>query len=523
VIRILCYVANAVTALFLVAVFSLIGLETTWTTREPGSPRDYFLYGSTGTELMPLPVFQVLTDLFPDQFQPAGKNAGDWIDQFGFVRGEAGVNEGLPAGLNVSHYRPQSGAPSPVAFVGFNCSVCHVGQILRSENDRGFSFVGMANPRVDLVAFGDAMKTSILDEKRLTPATIESAYQSKFGKSLSVTEKLMIGLWLQGVRAQLSDDLPLRGRPFGGADLRDASLLPSGPGRNQPMRETVRFLIHQTPVPDGGAAKIPSLYHEDRRAWGQYDGSLHGPLTRNALAALGVGASIYNLRVPGILSTMGNSYAFIATLDGPKYADVFRGYAPAVNAESAKRGRAVYANSCLACHGAPGPQAGSWTSGKRDGEIISAAELGTDPARVSFRFYPQMADLIYGFFPDGHPLKPMRRDLRPNPGDVHGYVAHPMESVFSRAPYLHNGSVMTLAELINLKPRRSVFYRGANVYDPADVGLSAPDRPDARRYFRYDTRAYGNSNRGHDYPWAFKGRGWNEKQLRDLLEYLKTL
>jgi mono/diheme cytochrome c family protein len=381
----------------------------------------------------------------------------------------------------------------------------------------------MANSRLDLVAFGDAIKTSILDEKRLTPAAVSSTYRSKYGKALSPADVLLIGVWLQGARAQLQAALPLRGLPYSGAELRNATFLTGGPGRNQPMRETVRFLIDQTPLPDGGASKIPSLYHQDRRAWGQYDGSLHNPLTRNALAALGVGASIYNLRVPGILGTMGNSYAFIAKLDGPKYADVFKGYARPINAQSAERGRAVYERSCLACHGAPGPQSGEWTTGKRQDEVISTTELGTDPSRVSFRFYPQMADLIYAFFPDGHPLKPKRNELRPNPGDVHGYVAHPIESVFSRAPYLHNGSVMTLAELINLKPRRPLMYRGANLYDPTDVGLLATDRPDAERYFRYDTRAYGNSNRGHDYPWAYKGPGWNQQQLTDLLEYLKTL
>ena len=41
--------------------------------------------------------------------------------------------------------------------------------------------------------------------------------------------------------------------------------------------------------------------------------------------------------------------------------------------------------------------------------------------------------------------------------------------------------------------------------------------------FRYDTQVYGNGNRGHDYPWPYKGKGWNENELKDLLEYLKTL
>ncbi|PYX92792.1 MAG: hypothetical protein DMG67_05860 [Acidobacteria bacterium] len=80
-----------------------------------------------------------------------------------------------------------------------------------------------------------------------------------------------------------------------------------------------------------------------------------------------------------------------------------------------------------------------------------------------------------------------------------------------------------MAELINLKPRRTVLYRGANLYDPADVGLLIPDKPDVKNYFRYDTQVYGNGNRGHDYPWPYKGKGWNENELKDLLEYLKTL
>ena len=115
---------------------------------------------------------------------------------------------------------------------------------------------------------------------------------------------------------------------------------------------------------------------------------------------------------------------------------------------------------------------------------------------------------------------------------VNGYISYPLEAVFSRAPFLHNGSVPTLAELINLQSRRDVFYRGNNLYDVNWVGLIVPDKPDERRYFRYDATARGNSNRGHDYPWRYPEGGWNLKNadhrqkvsaLQDLLEYLKTL
>src|ERR1700722_5427478 len=195
-IRTLQIAAMVVAGLFLFAVVGLVAVEHTWVNPDPATPRDYFLYGSTGTELMPLPVFQILPGLFPDQFQPAGKDAGDWIDQFGFVRGQPSANEGLPVGINISKYRPGSGAPSPVAFIGFNCAACHVARLRRFEGDEGLVVNGMANASVDLVAFGDAIKTSVLDEKRLTLASIESAYQAKFNKSLGISEKLMIYLWL---------------------------------------------------------------------------------------------------------------------------------------------------------------------------------------------------------------------------------------------------------------------------------------------------------------------------------------
>jgi hypothetical protein len=61
------------------------------------------------------------------------------------------------------------------------------------------------------------------------------------------------------------------------------------------------------------------------------------------------------------------------------------------------------------------------------------------------------------------------------------------------------------------------------IYDPEALGLYSPDAPDRSHYFKFDTSLRGNSNRGHDYPWAYKGPGWDEHALRDLLEYLRTL
>ena len=82
-----------------------------------------------------------------------------------------------------------------------------------------------------------------------------------------------------------------------------------------------------------------------------------------------------------------------------------------------------------------------------------------------------------------------------------------------RAPYLHNGSVPTLADLLKEPPRNPKdlpkdltkrppdFYRGDDAYDPANVGFrSDRDRSDDRRkLFKYETSVPGNAHTGHLY------------------------
>src|SRR5215469_1792340 len=514
-------IAITLAGTLLVGTFVFMFAESRWVDPNPGSPRDYFLHGSTGTELMPLAVFQVLPTLFPEQFQPAGESGGDWVKQFGFVRGSPEANYGLPYGINVSHYRPKSGAPSPISFVGFNCAVCHTANFERVGQPGGTVVLGMANPRLDLVAFGDAIRKSVLDENRLTVSTIAATYKSLNHKPLSFGQRLAIRYWLRGARTTLKADLPMRGSPFSSSNLRNSALMPSGPGRNQPMLETVRFLIHETPVPNGGASKIPCLYQQQRRLRAQFDGSVGDPLTRNSLAALGVGASVYNLRVPGILGTMQQSYIFVKTLDGPRYADLNGPDAHAPDQARVQRGHDAYMQYCSSCHG--WPEGENWSTGSRQGQVIPVSEVGTDSARVSFRYYADMGPFIDAFFPPGHPLKPPVGDIRALPEAERGFITEPLEAAFTRGPYLHNGSVPTLDELINLKPRRAVFYRGRSEFDPVDVGIVVTAEPDLDHYFRYDTSVYGNSNRGHNYPWPYQGTGWNADTLTDLLEYLKTL
>lgn len=155
-------------------------------------------------------------------------------------------------------------------------------------------------------------------------------------------------------------------------------------------------------------------------------------------------------------------------------------------------------------------------------------EIGTDPERVTFRHYGQVPEVLYKKFPEKHPFHFARETIRPERGKeedatIRGYVNAPLDGMFLRTPYLHNASVMTLRELIHLEPRKPVFYRGRNKYDPVAVGLDAPAEVRDGNYFRLDTRRRGNSNAGHDYPWKAEEAKDHEDELKALLDYLKTL
>lgn len=492
--------------------------RSTWIQVQSRSPQEAFLHGTIGTEVVPLPVFKILPDLFPDQFQPGGPAGGDWIQQFGFIRGSADVNEGLPLGFTVSNYLPQSGSPSPIPFVGFSCSACHTSLLKRSDDDPGTVVYGMGSTSVDFFGWADALRTAILDRRRLTMRTIEDNYEGKFGKQLGMFQKITIRLWLGGIRDALEDTLPKYDAPFGGKDLRDSALMPIGPGRSQAFKSLVQIALNRPGATDRAYSKLPGIYEQRIKEHAQYDGSAKNFVLRSALAALGSGATLETLALPEVLDNIRKASEYSLDLKGPKFTEIFKDVP--LDPGRAARGAEVYKQFCTDCHGYAGPD-GSWVHGKRDGEIIPAAEIGTDPERVRFRYYDVIGKAMYDFFPDDHPLNPQGDDLRQE-GAI-GFMNAPIQAAFTRAPYLHNGSVPTMAELINLKPRPAVFFRGSNLYDTGDMGLQTPEQPDARRYYRFDTSDKGNSNKGHDYPWIYRGPGWNEEALKDLLEYLKTL
>jgi cytochrome c5 len=573
--------ADLVVVLLLVAVATLIWKERGWAKPQIRGAQDAFLHGTIGTEVMPLAVAEVLPDLFPDNFQPAGKDKGDWVAQFGFMRDpDPKAGQGLPIGFVVSNYRPQSGAPSPIAFVGFSCALCHSTRVRESDTDAGRIIYGPGSNSLNLFAWLDAFQASILAREtagqnadaakprpyrptcsaidvlfarldafqasilarepagqdadaakprpyRLTCSAIDEAYEKKHERRLGLAELAMTALWLRQIRSQLTSGLPRFDEPYGEGRSRDPQYTPTGPTRTEPFRTLIRRVINRPGNDMPVYTKIATVFSEDMRHRAQFDGTIADLYARSSMAALAAGATVANMRVPEIVNNIQRASDFTATLRPPRYDDLFPRQAASRDAAKVSRGREVYTRECASCHG-DRDASGAWKAGPYTGEITPLSKIRTDGERVMFRHYGELGGRLFALLPEDHPFHFPREAIWPHQGEednlaIRGYINQPLGGMFLRAPYLHNGSVLTLAELINLKKRRDVFYRGGNIYDLADVGFRSPEQATDRDYFKFDASIRGNSNQGHDYPWAWNDAGRNTDDLEALLEYLKTL
>jgi len=99
------------------------------------------------------------------------------------------------------------------------------------------------------------------------------------------------------------------------------------------------------------------------------------------------------------------------------------------------------------------------------------------------------------------------------------YAARPLYGIWAAAPYLHNGSVPTLYDLL-LPPeqRPKTFALGARDYDPVKVGFVVSTDCSPQDCLVDTTLTdYGNRNGGHIW-----GTNLSESERMALLEYLKT-
>lgn len=177
-----------------------------------------------------------------------------------------------------------------------------------------------------------------------------------------------------------------------------------------------------------------------------------------------------------------------------------------IDATRAAAGADVYRRVCAACHGDYAETPG----GPRLIRFPNwAGDVGTDKAR---------AEAITEALAARINASPFGAAIQASPTGV--YAAPPLTGLWQSAPYLHNGSVPSLAALLGLESRPERFLIGGHDLDLERVGPVYRDgRMPYAEAVQVDTRLRGLGRHGHEAPFADLTR---EDRL-NLLEYLKRL
>ena len=202
-----------------------------------------------------------------------------------------------------------------------------------------------------------------------------------------------------------------------------------GPGRIDPFNP-VKFGILKLPVDStiGNSDMVPIWNMKARQGmslhWDGLSASLHEVVLSSAL---GDGASRKSIPLP----RLERIEQWLMDVQPPAYP--FE-----IDKTLAAEGRGVYDQQCAQCHA---------VGGARTGTVVPVDEVGTDRHRLDM--WTPAAPVAYNKFTDGYPydFTGFRKTA--------GYVAVPLDGVWLRAPYLHNGSVPSLQELFE-SPRPGV-------------------------------------------------------------------
>jgi len=454
---------------------------------------EQFKYGSIGSEpggallhpvggvLPPYWIFRALPEICRDKL-PGGYASVGLI-----------VEPGKELPIGVSRRRRLG-----IDQVGLNCAVCHTGTLRDAPNARPRVVLGMPAHQIDLQALVEFVLDCTLDN-RLTADSILGRYPR--GEGPAAMERLLLRTGLVDRLKLVTLDLKNRISPILG------DRVPRwGRGRVDTFNpyKAIQFNWPVAELPDSerlGASDYPSLWNQAPREGMHlhWDGDNDSVDERNLSASLGAGVTPVTVDHPAL----GRIRSWIWKLPPPAYPF-------AIDAGVADRGAGLYAQHCAACHADHRFRDGV-KSGARVGLVEDIERIGTDRHRLD-SYTPVFAANQSELFPDSqYRFKHFRK--------TGGYANQPLDGIWARAPYLHNGSVPTLRDLLESPERRPLaFYRGYDVFDQVKVGfVSEVAAEDGRTYFRYDTATPGNSNSGHLY-----GLSLPDQDKRAVVEYLKT-
>jgi len=446
------------------------------------SPVDYtdieehFKYGSIGSEPIngiPYWIWKALPQVFPD------KLPGKGYASLGFLQ-EPGKD--LPIGFSKRRVF--------IDRVGLNCAVCHTGTLRESANSEKQIITTMPANVLYLQEYINFISEAAQDERFTANRLLPEIEQISGG--LNPLQKLIyrflaIPQTRDALIKQANNLSFLQNNPEW------------GPGRVDTFNpyKAIQFHFPMDKLRKDeliGTSDYPAIWNQKAKEGLQlhWVGNNKSVVERNKSAALGAGVTPTTIDLPRIKRIED----WLLDLQAPVYPYK-------VNQTLANKGEKLFENNCASCHA---------FGAEYTGKVTPIKEIGTDPHRLDSYTYETLSNqnTLYAGYP--WRFKNFRK--------TNGYANMPLDGIWLRAPYLHNGSVPTLRDLLE-KPenRPKEFYRGNDVYDQEKVGfVSNVVQENGKQYFKFDTTLSGNSNSGHLY-----GTELSPEDKDALVEYMKNL
>lgn len=515
-------------------------------------------YTSQGSRVLPYNWYLALE--MHDSENPL--NSSENMQRLRFVEWPADEDwnpDGLPIG-----FARDIDTETGVTYFGFTCAACHTGMIER-DGRQWIIEGGPAHSEFNqfVTEIGDGLKATLDDE-------------AKFARFAA---KVLGDDSEQSVIDGLKKDLAVTEANLGARIKANEPPHPNGYGRldafGNIFNEGSVFAIGepQNVKPSDAPVSYPVLWDTPQHEIVQWNGAAVnagiGPYTRNIGEVVGVFGDLrvekYTTPVLGTeklrykhhidVAALEDLEAILETLWSPQWPEDVLGKLDAARIE---RGKAHYENQCINCHAVIADR----TDPERfiGEKMIPASATGTDPLAASnpldsrsktglledmtvlplLKVLPAKG-LLGGKFEEeadtakvvGNGVIGVLREERPkklitgliayvkaakaNPAKTTpSYKARPLNGIWSSAPFLHNGSVPNLTELLK-KPddRLKSFHVGSWELDTENVGFSTAEGSNTSEF---DATIPGNSNFGHDH-----GTDLSDDEKSDLIEYIKSL
>ncbi|MEP6716523.1 MAG: hypothetical protein ABJC09_13215 [Terriglobia bacterium] len=427
----------------------------------------YAAIGLGANSRIPYWIFRVMPSVFADKLPPG---PGGYAS-LGFIMEDG---HDTPVGLAKRVFGYEA--------VEANCSLCHTAIYRTTADSKQVVVPGGPAHTLDLQGFQRFLYAAAANPRfnaDTIMAAIEKEHQFSWIEGLvyryAVIPATKVALLEQKAQYAWQESRPIQGR-----------------GRTDTFNPTKFVVFHMPDDNTIGTTDLPQVWNQKPREsmWLHWDGNNNQITQRNHAAAMAVGATPQSI-LPASFQTVTD---YLLQLQPPAFPFP-------VDQAKAGRGATVFQTACAGCHA---------FGSARIGQVEDIAEIGTDRHRLD-SVSPALIDKFHTFTTPPFVFTAYRK--------TNGYSSVPIDGIWLRGPYLHNGSVPNLRELLLPEDQRTkVFYRGYDVLDPVNVGFISTG-PEAERVgFRVDTSVPGNGNRGHRY-----GIDLPAAQKDDLLEYLKTL